>query len=327
MKYCAYKLQFSTPVHFGGGCALSLESAQMCFCADTLFSALCHMAQLRGGNAAVERLCRAASDGALLLSDSMPWRKQGDRDVFYVPRPILSPMKRMELAPENRKAMKKLRYLPIEAMDAYLHALTSGEFLDFGNDSPNFGFVEETVRAQVPEQGDTKPYFVGAFHFNFDCGLYFLLGTEEAALQEEIRCLVMLLQHSGIGGKVSSGYGKFELVDMIHMEDSDEAYAAWLQRTLADQDAPVQMSLSLCLPAEDELDATLEGAEYQLMRRGGFASEPLASEQQQKKCSQYVFQAGSTFRKRFRGQLSCVGEAAGHAVYRYNRPFWVGVRL
>lgn len=306
---------------------LSLESAQMCFCADTLFSALCHMAQLRGGNVAVERFCRAVSDGALVFSDSMPWRKQGDRDVFYVPRPILSPAKRMELAPENRKAMKKLRYLPIDAMDAYLHALTSGEFTDFRNDFQNFGFVEEVVRAHVPEQGDTKPYFVGAFHFNRDCGLYFLVGSEEPELQKEIYHLVTLLQYSGIGGKVSSGYGKFELVDVINLENSGEKYAGWLRRTLTDGDAPVQMSLSVCLPTEDELEAALEGAEYQLMRRGGFINEPLGCEQLHKKCSQHVFQAGSIFRRRFQGQLSCVGEAAGHAVYRYNRPLWVGVRL
>lgn len=327
MKYCAYKLQFSTPVHFGGSSALSLESAQMCFCADTLFSALCHVAQLREGNAAVERLCRAVSEGALVFSDSMPWRMQEDRDVFYVPRPILSPTKRMELAPENRKLMKKLRYLPIDIMDAYLHALTGGEFTDFSNYSQNFGFVEEVVRAHVPEQGDTAPYFVGTFHFNCDCGLYFLLGSEGSELQEEIHRLVTLLQYSGIGGKISSGYGKFKLVDVIHLETSGEAYARWLQRTLTDCAAPVQMSLSVCLPTDDELEAALEGAEYQLMRRGGFVNEPLASEQQQKKCSQHVFQAGSTFHRRFQGQLSCVGSSTGHAVYRYNRPLWVGVRL
>lgn len=327
LKYCAYKLQFTTPVHFGGGSALSLESAQMCFCADTLFSALCHTAQLRGGNVAVERLCRAVSDGVLAFSDSMPWRKRGDRDIFYLPRPILSPTKRMELAPKDRKSMKKLHYLPIDAMDAYLDALTSGKFMKFDDDSKRFGSVEEVVRAYVPEQGNTMPYFVGAYRFDRDSGLYFLVGSEEPELQAEILRLVTLLQYSGIGGKISSGYGKFELAEVIDLDTSDEEYAKWLLRALSNRDAPIQMSLAICLPRDDELETALEGAEYQLMRRGGFINEPLACERQHKKCSQYVFQAGSTFRERFQGQLSCVGEAAGHRVYRYNRPLWVGVKL
>lgn len=327
MKYCAYKLRFTTPVHFGGGSALSLESAQMCFCADTLFSALCHMAQLQAGNAAAERLCRAVSNGELVFSNSMPWRRREDRDVLYLPRPILSPKKRMESAPENRKTMKKLRYLPIDAMDAYLDALANGTFADFSGESVNFGFTEEVVRAYVPEQGDTVPYFVGAYHFNRDCGLYFLMGCKDAELQAEIHRLMTLLQYSGIGGKISSGYGKFELEDVIHLDASDEKYAVWLLNALSDRDAPIQMSLSVCLPMDDELETALEGAEYQLLRRGGFMSDAFDSERQHKKRCQHVFQAGSTFRRRFQGQLSCVGEAAGHTVYRYNRPLWVGVRL
>lgn len=38
MKYKAYKLKFSTGVHFGKG---TLEDTAYAFCADTLFSALC----------------------------------------------------------------------------------------------------------------------------------------------------------------------------------------------------------------------------------------------------------------------------------------------
>ena len=38
MKYIAYKLKFSTGVHFGNG---SLDNTEYTFCADTLFSALC----------------------------------------------------------------------------------------------------------------------------------------------------------------------------------------------------------------------------------------------------------------------------------------------
>ena len=74
-----------------------------------------------------------------------------------------------------------------------------------------FGMIEERTRAAVPEGGETVPYFVGAYRFEANCGLYFLLGYEDAALEGEVHRLLKLLQYSGIGGKISSGFGKFRL--------------------------------------------------------------------------------------------------------------------
>lgn len=327
LNYCAYKLKFSTPVHFGGDSALSLENAEMRFCADTLFSALCHAAQLHGGSKRAAKLCEAAAKGELLLSDAMPWREQSREDVLYIPRPILSPKKRIEVAPEKRKQMKKLRYIPAKAMDGYFQSVEKGVPMDFGGFSQNFGLSEERTRVAIPAQGDARPYFVGIFYFSQDCGLYFISACSEDALQDEVQCLLTLLQYSGIGGKISSGLGKFEIVDTIDLDEPFDEDTEWLNRALLHADAPVQMTLSACLPADDELEAALDGAEYQMIRRGGFISDPMNGSAPQKKRAQAVFQAGSTFRRRFQGQLSEVGASAGHAVYRYNRPLWVGVSI
>ncbi|HIS92895.1 MAG TPA: type III-A CRISPR-associated RAMP protein Csm4 [Candidatus Alectryocaccomicrobium excrementavium] len=327
MNFNVYKLRFTAPVHFGGDNALSLESAQMHFCADTLFSALCHAALLQGGNEAVERLCATAAAGDMRLSDGMPWAEDQKGDQFYLPRPFLAPIKRVETSPDKRKEAKKLRYLPAAEMEKYLSYLRGEGSLDFKALSRPFGAIEERTRAAVPEGGETVPYFVGAYRFEANCGLYFLLGYEDAALEGEVHRLLKLLQFSGIGGKISSGFGKFRLESTIKLESSSNSQTEWLAQALRDAQAPVQITLSACLPAESELESALEGAQYQMIRRGGFIHNPADTGAPRKKRGQCVFQAGSSFRARFGGELSAVGTSAGQTVYRYNRPLWLGVKL
>ena len=103
MNYCIFKLEFLTPVHFGASdSARSLESAGMTFCADTVFSALCHKALRAGG---MDKLIDTAKRGGLLLSDAMPF----SREDFYIPKPALPATKHADSDPSLRKRMKKLR--------------------------------------------------------------------------------------------------------------------------------------------------------------------------------------------------------------------------
>ena len=110
MRSFLYKLQFTTPVHFGpSDSALSLYSSGATFCADTLFSALCHTALALQGPAGLEALCRWVQAGELLLSDGMPWH----RDIFYLPKPMIQSQTSAELPAADRKAMTD-RYPDIE---------------------------------------------------------------------------------------------------------------------------------------------------------------------------------------------------------------------
>lgn len=80
MNYFLFKLSFHTPCHFGtSDSALSLYTSEDHFCADTLFSALCHTARTLYGNSGVEALiekpkriscfsptpCRGAASGTI----------------------------------------------------------------------------------------------------------------------------------------------------------------------------------------------------------------------------------------------------------------------
>lgn len=52
---------------------------------------------------------------------------------------------------------------------------------------------------------DAEPYHVGGFQFAPNCGVYFLVAGSYDLLP-----LLEQLSYSGIGGKRSSGYGRFE---------------------------------------------------------------------------------------------------------------------
>ena len=123
-----------------------------------------------------------------------------------------------------------------------------------------------------------------------------------------------MLSFSGIGGKRSSGLGRFSVEKMVsvdgeHFENPDAVNGYLL--------------LSTALPKEEEMESVLEGAEYLLEKRSGFIQSQSFGEQQRKKCNQYFFKAGSHFTKRFSGDIYQVAEDGKHPVYRYGKPlFW-----
>jgi CRISPR-associated protein Csm4 len=70
----------------------------------------------------------------------------------------------------------------------------------------------------------------------------------------------------------------------------------------------------------------MEGASFQLVRRGGFVQSEHYADTGRKKKTQIFFAAGSVFHKRFKGALYAVGNGR-HEVYRYGLPIFLGVTL
>lgn len=61
---------------------------------------------------------------ALRISDAMPWR----RDSFYLPKPIAASTSPAELSTVERKAVKKLAWIPVSKFDRYTASLHSGAY-------------------------------------------------------------------------------------------------------------------------------------------------------------------------------------------------------
>ena len=318
MNCLLYQLRFNTPVHFGGAdCALSLYSSEAYFRADTLFSALCHTAlQLHGDEGAL-RLIELAQKGRLRLSDSMPWQGRS----LYLPKPYCTARVKREQPADLRKKLKKLAWIPVDRFADYCRSMCTGE--RFTCDAPALGHSDEVVKALVPEEQDAVPFPVGIYRFRPDAGLYFLM---ECAQEDRawLRELVTALGYGGIGGKVSAGYGKFSVATEEDLACSADGQHRWLLQAMK-RDEGKQLLLTTSLPTEVELEAVLEGASYQLVRRAGFVSANAAAPG--KKQTQHFLDAGSVLERRFSGNVYPVARIGKYQAYRYSKPMFLGVEL
>ena len=324
MNSFLFKLRFTAPVHFGlPDSALSLYSSGETFCADTLFSALCHTALSLWGPERLQKLCAQVREGTLRLSDAMPWQDE----TFYLPKPMVEGKTAdRELPAAERKAMKKLRWLPVEAFDSFVCSLAGEQPFEARRYAVEFGCAVETTRARITEGEDTVPYAVGTFMFAPDCGLYILAQCANESQVDMLRTLLEALGVSGIGGKVTSGCGLFVLEDEIDLGAPFDSQTEWFSRALTGEHTRYLL-VTASLPREEELDETLTDASFGLIRRGGFVQSDTYAETARKKRTQYFLASGSVLARRFAGDLYEVGGSGAHPVYRYGCPILLGVNL
>ncbi len=310
------KLSFKGPVHFGEG---RLSDSRLACDAATLFSAL-YIEALKLGKQ--DDLLAAAKAGELRLSDAFPYAG----DTLYLPKPMvqINPAEEASRGSDDetsraRKAAKKLDYIPADALDAFL----SGSFdpvKALAEFRVGIAGVQTKVNLQRKKTSDMQaedtpealPYHVGGFWFAPNAGLYFLVGGFN------ITPMLDQLIYAGLGGKRTSGYGRFEYeIDDYHFTTEH----------IPDSSGR-HMLLTTAAPTIDELsdDLLKKGARYRLVKRGGFVQSATHSDTPQKKRELYAFAAGSVFSKKFEGGVFNVSASKGtHPVYRYARAMWLEV--
>ncbi|MBQ9007940.1 MAG: type III-A CRISPR-associated RAMP protein Csm4 [Clostridia bacterium] len=304
MLYRVYKLHFSTPVRFGYNAG---NDTQIAFCADTLFSAL-YLSLMKDGRH--EELLKLVNENALRLSDAMPF----DSENLYISRPagIYADNSDESFDPSVRKALKRIQYIPTSKLAAWLGGKVRPEEI-----RTEFGRKFDRTRVNLQET-DPLPYQVDGFIFDDDCGLYFIAAGKDEKSAKFLDDAVQLLAASGIGGKVSSGWGHFDL-EMGELQDTV------LLKGLQATGEPCQMLISTAFPGEEEAEPVMRNAQYVLKRRGGFTAE--LNEKPAKKRTTWHFAAGSTFTTRFDGVMMDVATVSSHPVWRYAKALMIGVNL
>lgn len=305
MNYKLYKLEFSTPVHFGTG---KLETSGIKFMADSLFSAMCIEAKNLHGTNGIEQLYKYASDGALLISDLMPYCKEN----YYLPKPMVKVEKEFAVSSVEKKRYKNTNYISASEYGDYIVGVLNSE--------PSFAaeYTFTKLSKSREMELDSTPYFVGTYKFYEDCGLYFILGyksDEQFYFVDDIMCS---LGFSGIGGKTTSGLGKFIAVP----SELPQELAVLINSA---ENSKYKITLSTCLPTDDEIDNALDGASYLLQKRSGFVASNNYAVTNAKKQDLYTFAAGSAFLNKFNGKVYDVSIKGNHPVYRYSKPLFIGI--
>lgn len=318
LTYYVYKLHFTTPVHIGPDDGQNtLHSSAVTIHSDTLFAALCVEASRSGNSTAVMSLIEDAQNDQVIFSDLFPFR--GEK--LFLPKPIISEVQvKIDQDLENRKDYKKLHYLPIDMWKNYVQfGKGQSEFdLDICKEMiKDITFSDRRQRVAVTGQEDPEPYFIQAIDFNDNCGLYCVIGFGEETLRKKYEELLIGLGWSGIGGKRSSGWGKFEIVSSNNLD----VYAPDLKQMICKETAERWVTINTSLPIETEMH-TVENGRYLLCRRGGFVDHA-----PYKKKSIYAFGPGSCFLTQYRGEIFNVAPAGRRAAYRLLKPLFLGVNL
>ena len=307
MNYKLLKLQFTTAVHFGTGGLTTTSNTLM---ADSLFSAMCTEAARSGEDPA--DLIKAATAGRIRISDALPYI--GDR--YYIPKPLAEITTDKEGDSSVKKALKKLTYLPADALDKYM----SGK-LDIEQEATllqhELGQEYLIEKAAVETGKETMPYAVGLYRYKEGSGLYICLGYETEEDYYRFCDILELLGYAGVGGKISSGYGKFTIVPVNPLTE----YVKRLQK----QGSGPYMSLSVCLPAPGEMEQVTNCSNFRLVKRSGWVSAGAAPDALRKRRDLYMFASGSVFEDRFRGCMCDLSDGGAHPVMRYGYPMLMGV--
>ena len=304
MEYTGFKLVFSTSVHFGNG---SLENSDNKIYADTIFSALCHEAVKLE---CIEELVSYVKNEKIKLSDAFPFIG----DSYYIPKPMITIESERNI--DDKKKAKKLEFINVNLIDEYLDGS-----MDIKRESEilsNLGKSDIITRAVIQANEDTKPYSVGTYLFSEGAGLYLIVGYRDEDALNMITKLLHSLSYVGIGGKVSSGLGKFNSEQVkLPVSVTDKIKRA--------EESSSVMSLSVGMCDDMELENVCENSNYILSKRSGFINSSTYSDNIVKKQDFYLFRAGSVFSRPFKGLIKDVAIKGKHPVYRYANPIFMEV--
>lgn len=304
MFYDIYKLSFPYGVHFG---ERSLERTNNSFCADTLFSALCIEAVKRGDNE-LDSFYSMVKSGKLIISDAFPYY---DKE-YFMPKPYISIQSDEDSS--KKKKYKKMQYVAASMWEEYI----SGELDPTKELELEDNLGSSTVRTSSSIRGNenSMPYRVGRYSFSDKAGLYIIYGYENEQIKDYFYDLLESLSYSGLGGKRSSGMGRFEIYNGKMPEIIDKGLV---------KESNKYITLSISLPGEDEIAECIEDASYMLKKRSGFVESYNYSDSYMRKKDLYMFSAGSCFATRFEGDIYDVSTGGNHPVYRYGKPLFIGV--
>lgn len=352
------RLDPGSPLHIGEP-GIGMERSLSYIPSDTLFSALCNMWVALFGKLSLEELLEQFRQGEtpFCISSAFPRLTidagQRTAEILYLPHPFSQRLRRVPALSSDREMARNLcdeaakrakegtktyvdsqffrhmiasTTIPIEYYKGLERAsklfrlvhrrtLNPRVSLDRISSQSNLFFCE-VVRFGISEFRDMR----GALRARG--GLFVLLRADEA-MATRLRSCFDILGEQGIGGeRKPGGHGRF-------------ASSGWDEtETLFDgPECPnAHVVLSVCHPSREEIEGLKKDGEvigYQLMKRGGWIDSPSITRQHRKR-SCFMFEEGSIFRSKLRGEIVDVTPNAGsldHNIYRSGIAYTVGVRL
>lgn len=300
------EMRFLSSLH-AGEAGLGLEEVSLLIHSDTLYSALSHSWLQLYGEPVPEDV---------VLSSAFPFLG----GTYFFPRPMLpAPGFTAEARFEFGKALKRLRFVAKKHFADWIN----GRALEFRD------MLAESERLEAAVRTRTRPavtldrqsnasglYFVGEAVFDRaqDAGLFALVNAE-ADRWPALEAAFTLLGEEGIGGRRSSGFGRFT----CRFADGFDPGGA--------EGPNAYVSLSLVYPnGPAETKGNLIA--YRLVERTGWVEAPGVNYGERHR-RVLMFAEGSVFKRPCTGKLVDVAPPGfgRHPVWRNGLAFNVGARL
>ena len=174
MNYTLYCLEFINGVHFGRG---NLDSSEITFHADTLFSALFQEALKMKKQ---DRFLKQVSDGKIIFSDAFPYIGKN----YYIPKPMIAVQTEDESKQgdsRQKKKFKNLKYIPVSTLADFVNGTFPEEHME---DMKYLGLYDMKVSVGIHGMEEPEPFRVNTWNFNTGTGLYVLSGYENESDRE-----------------------------------------------------------------------------------------------------------------------------------------------
>ena len=317
MKYLKYKLDFPQGYHVSN---FRLSDSNIKISADVLFSAIVHEANNMGGQEAVDKLVKLFNENSLIISDLFPYIE----DKLYIPKPYFITEREKEDL-DYKKKLNRLEFIEFNKIEDWFRGklILDGECFNLKNEDIFMGKHRVSTKIKHSKDGQHDIYNVGSYKFNNDLsrGLYFVFGYKDMDDLFFFDDLMYSLSFSGLGGKRTSGLGRFNFT----YDELEKEY-----ERLINNKTNLNILLTTSIPKKTELSAVLDSrASYKLIRKGGFI-KPKKGEnviENHRKKDIYFFDSGSTFEQTYLGDIYRVDNSYKHPIYRYGSSMFIGVEI
>ncbi|RMH04024.1 MAG: type III-A CRISPR-associated RAMP protein Csm4 [Nitrospirae bacterium] len=251
MSCYLFRLQFTSPVHFGAA-GLSMEESEVRLRADAWTSAVINaLAMMDEADRAITAL--AQHPPAFLFSSLFPYGPNGQDQLirYAVPRPVTSPPAEPDILRETGKDLKKLTWLTPEQAAQWLaeEPLSRTQLNNLIDHAPLKGqqWWRRELRPRVAldrTSQNSQIWLCGTITFQPGAGLYGLVQVREMSWLSTLNAALQLLGDMGIGGERTYGMGQFQF------QGFEEPGTEWDR--LLHGEMPRRLLLSVYHPALEE---------------------------------------------------------------------------
>lgn len=293
MSYKAFKISFTSPLHISDIRANDYGKSERILRSDTLVAAIMQTWAMLGKEAWIKQ------DSGFTTSCLFPFTTATDEskeNVFFLPKPFC----RLNTPDDNAdntslaKKAKKVQYFDTEYFQLALKQTKitqpkenhyRGAYLCNEEIDTDFLSSDTRIRIRKPrnDSEDAEPFYMEQLRFKAGSGLWGVAWFESESIEKRVKAAFDYLEEAGLGTDRNVGNGQFKI--------------EWLSENPLPIETPTKYGLNLSLFCpENETDLAImldEKARYELIKRGGWLSEPHTG---LRKRSVYMFKEGSVFR-------------------------------